>query len=180
MHVAFLTLEIKSFSRATVKTKALPSRCTWFSSFQTLRLIWKQLPLSLKDYIASVGNLKDHAIERRKGPAIPSTCRKYIYSRACCFSFLQVSATSHGVNEHMLLVVKTRLCFVTWASLASASVWTILSGRPPPREHGTGQPRFPAVNAPLLWLSQSRTLRSPSIVLLTNGKCPPFAASDLD
>lgn len=73
-----------------------------------------------------------------------------LFSRLFFHCFLQVSPTSHYVNEHMLLVVKTRLCFVTLASRASASMWIVLSGRPPSREHKTGRACFPAFNAPLL------------------------------
>jgi hypothetical protein len=42
----------------------------------------------------------------------------------------------------MLLVVKTRLCFVTLASLARANIWIVLSGCPPSSQHKKGQAGF--------------------------------------
>ena len=48
----------------------------------------------------------------------------------------------------MLLVVKTRLCFVTLVRLASACIWIILSGCPPSSAHKKGQARF----TPIQWV----------------------------
>lgn len=47
----------------------------------------------------------------------------------------------------MLLAVKTRLCLVTLASLATAHIWIVLSGCPPSTEHNTGQVCF----TPIQW-----------------------------
>lgn len=73
----------------------------------------------------------------------------------------------------MLLVLKTRLCFVTFASHASAKFGIVLKGCPPLLASiKQGRLDSPPFNASLHSHSQPRMLRSPSIVQLTNGDCP--------
>lgn len=90
----------------------------------------------------------------------------HLFSHFFFSCFLQVSPTLHCVNEHMLLVVKTRLCFVTLVSLASAIIRVLLSGCPPSQEHKKGQSRFtldsmsPSLSCPQLRRLGSRPLCS--------------------
>lgn len=51
---------------------------------------------------------------------------------------------------------------------------------PFPGAQKRAEPLHPGFNEPLPELSPVEEAQVPSIVLLTNGECPPFAASDLD
>lgn len=72
----------------------------------------------------------------------------------------------------MLLVLKTRSCFVTFLSHASAKFGIVLNGCPLPASTKQGRLFSPPFNAPLHSHSPPRMLESPSIVQLTNGDCP--------
>lgn len=83
----------------------------------------------------------------------------------CIYSLISSLAGSSRVtsivrvNEHMLLVLKTRLCFVAFASHASAKFGIVPNGCPPSSQHKTGQAVFTPFNALLRNHSPAKNAR---------------------